>query len=226
MVLPWRRHGNTSTSTAQRVVQRYLLYYSSILKDYISIHCQVTGDELVLTTAQNQQLLQLGFNKDDENDEDKVREFINNLKFDLFLITEHYDEGLVLLKRRLCLTLQQILYLRLRKKAHKTTAKDTKYEQILNHRKEQFREWSKAEYILYEVANQTFWTEFNKEVGIREEVEHFIKVLEKISDFHHLGRKRSSLVIQKSQWNEEFVITRRMTSFMTVYDNEIRAFFK
>lgn len=123
--------------------------------------------------------------------------------------------------------MQQILYLRLRKKAHKTTAKkDTKYEQILQHRKEAFREWSKAEYILYDVANQTFWKEFDKEVDIKEEVEHFVKVLEKISDFHHNNKFGSRLVIKRSQWNEEFVITKQMTSFMTVYDNEIRAFFR
>ena len=69
-------------------------------------------------------------------------------KFGLVLIMERIDESLVLMKRRLCWSTKDILYLPLRVVEYEGKAKETEHDQkelIAKHRK-----WSNIDYDLYE----------------------------------------------------------------------------
>ena len=69
-------------------------------------------------------------------------------KFDLVLIMEHIDESLVLMKRRLCWTIKDILYLPLRVKDYEGKANGNEEDQeqlIARH-----QEWSPIDYAIYD----------------------------------------------------------------------------
>ena len=69
-------------------------------------------------------------------------------KFGLVLIMERIDESLVLMKRRLCWSTKDILYLPLRVVEYKGKAKETEHDQeelIAKHRK-----WSNIDYDIYD----------------------------------------------------------------------------
>ena len=68
-------------------------------------------------------------------------------KFDLVLIMEHIDESLVLMKRRLCWTLKDILYLPLRVEKYegKANGKEDQEQLIARH-----RDWSPIDYAIYD----------------------------------------------------------------------------
>ena len=82
-----------------------------------------------------------------------VYEYINFLQqeFDLVLLQEYFDESLVLLKRRFCWEIEDILYFKLNERTDKekgTLTSDTR---------EKIRKWNWGDVLLYDVFNQTLW---------------------------------------------------------------------
>ena len=88
-----------------------------------------------------------------------------------------------------------------------------------------FKEWSKADYMLYEFTNQSFWDQYNKEPRIDEEVAYFKKVRDQLTTFCP-SKKKKTLVVPASEWNEEFTITKDDCNLMKVYDVMFRRFFR
>ncbi len=177
--------------------------------------------------ARNQQIRQLGYpRKSDDADTSQVMEYIHSLNFDLLHMTPYFDHGLVLMKRRLCWTLDKILYRKLRKSKHRTKSDmlPDAQNQSVNFRTK-FKEWSKADYMLYEFTNQSFWDQYNKEPRIDEEVAYFKKVRDQLTTFCP-SKKKKTLVVPASEWNEEFTITKDDCNLMKVYDVMFRRFFR
>ncbi|PIK53766.1 hypothetical protein BSL78_09356 [Apostichopus japonicus] len=69
--------------------------------------------------------------------------------FSLVLITEYFDESLILLKRLLCWKFEDILYLKMREQPNPLQADSSSREQI--------QELNKADMMLYTHFNETFW---------------------------------------------------------------------
>jgi hypothetical protein len=88
-------------------------------------------------------------------------------KFTLVLIDEHLDESLVMLKRKLCWELDDVLYL---KSYFKEEARHTNFTEI---EKGRLKNWSKADYSLYEYFNKTLWKKIAFEDKFFEELELF-----------------------------------------------------
>ena len=86
--------------------------------------------------------------------------------YDIVLITEYFDLSLVLLKRRFCLSYDEIIYLR--------SLERVKKEKITNPELlGKIRDMQEVDVALYDFFNRTFWEEVGKEEGIFEELRTF-----------------------------------------------------
>ncbi len=153
---------------------------------------------------------QLGLDKFYQDDEKVINNHIDNLNFDLVILTEYFDEGILLLKRNLCWDLEDILYVKLRDSSKKrnshpsdvmvnnqTEKQESLKEANLHHF---YMEWSWADYILYERMNRTFWQKYKQEPNIDEELLHFKETRLKVEEFcHHALQKNKQGLRNKNQ---------------------------
>ena len=89
-----------------------------------------------------------------------VNEYIEFLdkEFDLVMIMDYFDESLVLMKRLLCWQMEDILYLKLNERQDKE--KDTV---LTNDVRENVKRWNKADVLLFEHFNRSFWKKIENE---------------------------------------------------------------
>ena len=82
---------------------------------------------------------------------DRYIEFLDN-EFDLVMILEHFDESLLLLKRLLCWDLKDILHFKLNER------QDIQKRKFISQEvREDIKSWNKADFMLYQHFNRTFW---------------------------------------------------------------------
>lgn len=101
--------------------------------------------------GKNSNFHDLGFDSSKE-DENYVKNAIQtlSLQFHLVLITEYFDESIILLKDFMCWDFNNVLYLKKNARAQpKTTITDDVREKIYK--------WHKVDKMLYEHFNKTFW---------------------------------------------------------------------
>ncbi|XP_078694924.1 galactose-3-O-sulfotransferase 2-like [Branchiostoma floridae x Branchiostoma belcheri] len=156
----------------------------------------------------------LGYNK-----LDTAAEFVNKIEkqFSTILILEHLNHSLVLLKRRMCWSLSDIIY-DLGKRERERT-KNTSLP-ITDEMKEKYRKSSAVDHELYDHFNRSLWQQV--QLGgsdFLQELSHFQQVLEDVFVFCHepkqTRQKDKILNISASQWNEPFVISRRTCYLLT-----------
>ena len=99
----------------------------------------------------NSNLYDMGLEQENIKDMKLVESYIDKMEreFDLVLITEYFDESLILLKRLLCWELQDIVYIKLRSDYKKINFEKDVEKNILT--------WNRADAILYDHFNKTFW---------------------------------------------------------------------
>ena len=68
------------------------------------------------------------------------------------MIMEYFDESLVMMKRILCWEMDDILYVKLNERQNKEKATSLSAEV-----KENIRRWNKADVLLFNYFNETFW---------------------------------------------------------------------
>ena len=104
-----------------------------------------------------------------KNKKEFLDEFLRRLEkeIDLCLISEYYDLSLVLLARRYCWTFDDITYLRSLESSSRPLVEESTKVKLL-----QFQHVDAA---IYDFYNRTFWNLVNKEEGILEETERFIR---------------------------------------------------
>jgi len=106
--------------------------------------------------GQNNLLWDLGMDVKDLDDMEKVKAKVAEVKerFDLVMITERWDESLVLLADVMCWSLEEVVYLK----------QNERFEELRNvptdETKEIMRTWLRGDYYLYEF----FMTELDKKV--------------------------------------------------------------
>lgn len=81
-------------------------------------------------------------------------------KFTIVLIYESLDESLVLLKRKLCWDLDDVLYLKFHYQRH---WENSRHPELNSSAREQIRRWNKADVMLYQYFNETLWSEVRSE---------------------------------------------------------------
>ena len=141
----------------------------------------------------------------------RVRNEITKLDrdFELVLIMEYFDESLILLKKALCWTFQDILYVKFNQRRHKPRIK------ISEKVKQNIREWNKADVMLYDYFNRTLWRK------IHDYGSFFWRDL---NDFRRMNSKmQSSCVGKKQSFEKAFksnddVVSYRLNSRVSAYD--------
>ena len=74
------------------------------------------------------------------------------------MISDYFDESVVLLKRLLCWEFDDILYHKANKRIDEERAVD-----LSEDAKENIKRWNKADVFLYQHFNQTFWRKIQLE---------------------------------------------------------------
>ena len=99
----------------------------------------------------NSNLYDMGLEQENIQNMKLVEGYIDKMEreFDLVMITEYFDESLILLKRLLCLEFEDIVYIKLRSKKKKINLEKVVENNILT--------WNRADAILYDHLNKTFW---------------------------------------------------------------------
>ena len=106
-----------------------------------------------LNLIKNPALFDLGLDRKDHENFTAVRNYIRFLQqeFDLVMLMEYFDESLVLLKRRFCWKIKDILYFKLNERINKEK------QNVTSQVREQIRRWNVGDVLLYDVFNQTLW---------------------------------------------------------------------
>lgn len=103
--------------------------------------------------ARNGQLFALGFDHEFDDDEDKILDMIDRLEeeMDLVLISDYYDESLILLRKLLCWDYEDILYVSagVRSASHRFEKSDQLVDKL--------RKWNHGDVLLYDHFNRTLW---------------------------------------------------------------------
>ena len=98
-------------------------------------------------------------------------------EFDLVMITDYFDESVVLLKRLLCWELHDILYFKSNERLDKERAVSLS-DQV----KANIRRWNAADELLFQYFNQTFWHKIEMEgKGFYDDLAAFRRKKEQIS---------------------------------------------
>ena len=89
-----------------------------------------------------------------------VNEYIQFLdkEFDLVMIMDYFDESLVLMKRLLCWEIDDILFLKLNERQD-----EEKGTILTDDIKENIKRWNKADVLLFEYFNKSFWIKIENE---------------------------------------------------------------
>uniref|UniRef100_UPI00398EA377 galactosylceramide sulfotransferase-like n=1 Tax=Pristiophorus japonicus TaxID=55135 RepID=UPI00398EA377 len=101
----------------------------------------------------NLQFFDLGQDKDMDPHDPRLGDIFQDLeaRFSLVMLTEYFDESLILLKELLCWELEDVLYFRLNSRvASEVTPLDPMLE-------DQARSWNQLDSLLYAHFNHTFW---------------------------------------------------------------------
>ena len=174
-------------------------------------------DEYTQVRAHSQMSRDFGLDPVRPQDDQVIAELLQSIdsRFDPVMTMEKFDESLVLLRRKYCWQMEDIMYTRQRVRGGKA-------EVITANTKRLHKKWAKADYALYNHFAQKLDQQLSQERGILEETRHFKASQAKLSDFCDDVIKRlrentmeifkivneaeNKLVIEATQWNPEFSI--------------------
>ncbi|KFP20648.1 Galactose-3-O-sulfotransferase 2, partial [Egretta garzetta] len=122
--------------------------------------------------ARNLMTFDFGFNPDGEASAERVQLMLKAIEasFDLLLISEYFDESMVLLKEIMCWDLDSVVSfpLNTRDSSTKFPLSDTIVEKI--------KEWNRLDWEIYTHFNRTFWERIDRDIG-RERMQREVKAL-------------------------------------------------
>ena len=131
-----------------------------------------------------------------------IREWISTIsrQFIFVVVVEYFNESLVLLRRLMCWSMEDILYLKQNVRQYGTKNKTIDPSLVAN-----FRRHNVADYALYDYFNRTLW----HKIAVAgddfwPEVRHFNGVIDSIAQF--CLSANSTLVIPKSPWNDDITL--------------------
>ncbi|XP_071960606.1 galactosylceramide sulfotransferase-like isoform X2 [Antedon mediterranea] len=154
--------------------------------------------------AKNGQLYDLGLDHEHHDDFFTVKYKIKQLdsEFDLMLLSEYFDESLILLKKLMCWSFDDILYISngIRSHSHRYVINDQLRTRI--------RKWSSADVMMYNHFNKTLWRKvkeygetFNADLAEFRQREH--QAIQKCIDEQRTNKR--------DRREEKFVLKRNMT---------------
>ncbi|XP_070563520.1 galactosylceramide sulfotransferase-like isoform X2 [Ptychodera flava] len=127
----------------------------SVLREFLKkpeyYHKRMKNSMRDWRVARNSQAWHLGLENRYHDSPDVVENYFTMLEreLDLVIITEYFDESLVLLKRLMCWKMEDILYIARRvSKKHSTLDPDLR---------QKIHQWNKADVKIYEIFNASLW---------------------------------------------------------------------
>lgn len=147
-----------------------------------------------------------------QNDRQLLEQYLQKLEseFSFVLVTERFDESLVLMRRLLRWSLADIVYLPSNAHAHKIA-------NLTDEEFQKFRSTSFMDYAIYEFFVHKF-ERIVKEAGkdLQNEVKFFKTVIQRVKRFCDDSKKSTltSLVVRKSRWDKQFEVTRDDCAWM------------
>ena len=200
------------------------------------------SSEMAIFSLRNQLSKQLGVSPGLPLDH-----FLHRIKqdFRIIILQEYFDESLLLLKRKFCWSMADILYTRLRQKkctndANCRLGADKRYQRY----ERQFRQWSSADYLLYNAINSSFWNLIRQEKNFYTELMYFRHInievnkwcKKELFDFieqnpHKLSQMlefvdEDVLVISETEYNRKIVFDRLRCLLMRIDGNVWRNLFR
>jgi len=131
--------------------------------------------------AKNAMMWDFGLDND-ETDERTIKRWIERLDqiFDLVLITDYFDESMILLKEELCWTTEDITFIK--SNSRKLDKKSSTADWMSDEYQKKLIDWNKADWMLYQHFNTTFANKvenfgrekMNKEIKLLNEANHKI----------------------------------------------------
>ncbi|XP_078689318.1 galactose-3-O-sulfotransferase 2-like [Branchiostoma floridae x Branchiostoma belcheri] len=126
------------------------------------------------------------------------------------MILEYYDESLLLLKRKLCWQLRDILY---DKQVRNYRSYSYKNEEIPQNLQENHHLSSNLDYMLYNYFNRTLWREIAEgSDDFQNELELFRRVNFEVNIYCNRSANESGYSVQATTWNEEFTVDETLCS--------------
>ncbi|XP_076098224.1 galactosylceramide sulfotransferase-like [Mytilus galloprovincialis] len=146
-----------------------------------------------------------------------IKEYINHIEkqFSLVMIVEYMYESLILLKRMMCWSLQDILH-------HSSNVLGVKQTYAKGNNYNIYKNYSHIDFIIYDHFNATFWRKVKAQgQDFYDELDHFKLIQMLINQFCFVeGNTKPNgkfLTIPKSRFNSEFNFTSDECGLMSRY---------
>lgn len=136
----------------------------------------------------------------------KIKHWLEYLEreFELVLVVEYFEESLVLLRRILCWTWKDILYI-VQNKANYTYKYMSSLEDV-------YKSWSVTDYALYNHFNKSLWQKISKQsTDFKTEVFSFTKTRQRVERFCDAVLKKKSklklhMIVPQNKWTPAFLL--------------------
>ena len=141
---------------------------------------------------QNPMLLDFGYTKEMKKPLEDFIQFIRK-KFSLILVADFLDESLILLKRKLCWTMRDVLFMSKNKSQYKNLVLDKSSEDMQKQREKLYRKWSSEDYVFYETLLKVFWKRVAVQSYFYEEVKTYKRIREIVLNYCKKPKGKSSV---------------------------------
>ncbi|XP_066297063.1 galactosylceramide sulfotransferase-like [Branchiostoma lanceolatum] len=213
---PWLRrihlsHQKSHTRTSNSSILQYLqnptkwdnVYHPAGPKDPNYEHACV----------RNCMVRDLGFPESSYENSTAIDDFIQGIErdFTLVMILQYFDQSLVLLKRKMCWSIRDILY----DHRHRTKKAKAAKPNITDEMEQTFLKHNKADSAMYQHFNKSLWRQIRQEGDdFQAEVRHFQQVNMDVTKYCCDKNKPKNLFVTNSTWNEKFEITPTFCSML------------
>lgn len=178
------------------------------LSEFISQPYRYQSPKSYLSYVRNKQAQDFGMQAKHVLNSTLRQQYIQRLgqDFQLVMITEYFDQSLVLLRRLLCWEVKDILYIPKNKNSRKKKRMFTEADRI------NYRKYSTADYDLYDFFRQRFEkTLQSQDVDFHAEVGFFKDLLQKVQ---LACTRHGGMTISDSPWNAPFKISMQDCNMM------------
>ena len=162
-----------------------------------------------MSLVNNRQSMDLGYDMTHGfTDTEYIKQFIQQITedFHLVLISDFYDESVVLLRRKLRWRTQDMLYFRKWEAKRKSRVADNLSNDT---QRALHKRYAAADWALYQHFLKIFKDQISNVPGLHEEVKEFKDVLQQVVEFCDSGRDDfKQLIIPPGQWTDQVSIIR------------------
>ncbi|XP_078686462.1 galactose-3-O-sulfotransferase 3-like isoform X2 [Branchiostoma floridae x Branchiostoma belcheri] len=165
------------------------LYRPSTRKDFVDHICN-----------RNCMARDLGLKETDYENKTAIENFIRNIErdFSLVMILEQFDQSMVLLRRRMCWSVEDIMYDSVQPSKRSNYGK-TQYN-ITDRMRQNFIEHNYADYLLYNHFKEAIARQITKEgAGFQKELQNYQKTNKVVSKICHSRVKNPNYVVRSSK---------------------------